>query len=153
MGDRFRFLDKAMKMIAANCGKVIRASSVYETAAWGLTDQPAFLNQALEIETLLLPEQLLAALLAIETSLGRIRTVKMGPRTVDLDILLAGQLVVDTPALQIPHPALPFRRFALVPLCEIAPMLIHPVSGKSIAALLQECTDPLNVQKKSPGTT
>ncbi|HVZ26438.1 MAG TPA: 2-amino-4-hydroxy-6-hydroxymethyldihydropteridine diphosphokinase [Sediminibacterium sp.] len=149
MGNRYWFLNQALEMVTANCGKLVRASSIYETAAWGLTEQPAFLNQALEIETTLLPEQLLTVLLQIETSLGRIRTIKMGPRTIDLDILLIDQLVIQTPQLVLPHPALPFRRFALLPLFEIAPTLLHPVSGKSITNLLQECTDPLDVQKKS----
>ena len=73
----------------------------------------------------------------------------MGPRIIDLDILLIGDLIMHTDLLTLPHPALPVRRFALLPLAEIAPGLMHPVSGKSIGQLLEECTDPLDVQKKS----
>lgn len=92
-------------------------------------------------------------LLSIEESMGRKRTVKLGPRIIDLDILLIDDLILSTGLLTLPHPALPLRRFALLPLSEIAPGLLHPVLHKTIAQLLNECTDPLDVQKKSVTTT
>lgn len=148
MGNRLNNLQQAAEFIQQNCGKIVVSSSVYETEAWGKTDQPAFLNQALQIETDLSPDALMQTLLDIESRMGRIRTVKMGPRIIDLDILLINDLIQATPLLTIPHPALPLRKFALLPLAEIAPKLIHPVEKKTILELLQICPDTLNVQKK-----
>jgi len=148
MGNRAFNLQQAEQYIQQNCGEIVCSSSIYETEAWGLTDQPSFYNQALELKTALSPEQLMRKLLEIELEMGRIRTQKMGPRIIDLDILLIDDLIIETDLLSVPHPALPERRFALMPLAEIAPLLIHPIEGKTIAALLDACTDPLNVQKK-----
>ncbi|NCT93480.1 MAG: 2-amino-4-hydroxy-6-hydroxymethyldihydropteridine diphosphokinase [Chitinophagaceae bacterium] len=148
LGDRMAHLDQAARLIEQNCGLILQRSPVYETAAWGLNQQPPFLNQAIALQTSLAPEALMTKLLQIETGMGRIRTVKMGPRTIDLDILLIDDLVYNTPLLTLPHPALPDRRFALAPLADIAPTLVHPISGKNITQLLLECTDPLDVQKK-----
>jgi len=148
MGNRLNNLQQAAEFIQQNCGKIIVSSSVYETEAWGKTDQPAFLNQALQIETDLSPDLLMQALLDIESRMGRIRTIKMGPRIIDLDILLINDLIQTSPLLTIPHPALPLRKFALLPLAEIAPQLIHPIEKKTILELLQICPDTLNVQKK-----
>ncbi|MEK7198695.1 MAG: 2-amino-4-hydroxy-6-hydroxymethyldihydropteridine diphosphokinase, partial [Bacteroidota bacterium] len=120
-----------------------------ETAAWGRTDQPSFYNQALALETALSPEDLMLKLLEIEIAMGRKRKEKLGPRIIDLDILLIDNLILSTTLLQIPHPALPFRRFALLPLFEIAPEIIHPILHKTIAQLLADCSDELDVQKKS----
>ena len=149
LGNRAAYLQKARELIQQFCGNIVHYSSIYETAAWGITDQPAFFNQALLLETSLAPENLMLELLEIEKTMGRKRTIKMGPRIIDLDILLIGDLIMHTDLLTLPHPALPVRRFALLPLAEIAPGLMHPVSGKSIGQLLEECTDPLDVQKKS----
>lgn len=148
LGDRMAHLDQAARLIQQNCGLILQRSPVYETAAWGLNQQPAFLNQAIALQTDLTPEVLMTTLLQIETAMGRVRTVKMGPRTIDLDILLIDDLVYNTPLLTLPHPALPDRKFALAPLADIAPALVHPISGKNITQLLLECTDPLDVQKK-----
>ncbi|BFG69277.1 2-amino-4-hydroxy-6-hydroxymethyldihydropteridine diphosphokinase [Sediminibacterium sp. KACHI17] len=148
MGNRLNNLQQAAELIQQNCGKIVARSSIYETEAWGKTDQPAFLNQALQITTSLSPDVLMQTLLDIESTMGRIRTVKMGPRIIDLDILLINDLIQHSPILTIPHPALPLRRFALLPLAEIAPELIHPTEKKSILELLQTCPDTLNVQKK-----
>ncbi len=148
MGNRLNNLQQAAEFIQQNCGKIIASSSVYETEAWGKTDQPAFLNQALQIETDLSPDSLMQALLDIESRMGRIRTIKMGPRIIDLDILLINDLIQTSPLLTIPHPALPLRKFALLPLAEIAPQVIHPIEKKTILELLQICPDTLNVQKK-----
>ncbi len=146
-GDRRFYTDQAMLNIERYCGKIVRRSSLYETAAWGKTDQPAFFNRALQIETALDAHALMAAVLQVEESLGRKRTVKYGPRTIDIDILFFNEAIIDEPALRIPHPELPNRRFVLAPMDEIAPGLIHPVLHKTIHRLLLECPDPLDVKK------
>jgi 2-amino-4-hydroxy-6-hydroxymethyldihydropteridine diphosphokinase len=152
LGNRTTYLQQAISLIEQYCGNIVHSSAIYETAAWGVTDQPSFYNQALAVQTRLEPEALMRALLQIEEEMGRKRTIKMGPRIIDLDILLIDDKVISTGLLTLPHPALPFRRFALLPLCEIAPAIIHPVLHRSVSRLLEECTDELDVQKKSPGT-
>ena len=148
LGDRAAYLQEAVKHIEARCGSITRISSIYETAAWGNTKQPAFYNQAIQLTTPLPPETLLEQLLAIEIEMGRVRTQKYGPRTIDLDILMIDDNVIDTQALTIPHPELHNRRFALLPLAEIAPSLFHPILDKSVSELLVNCPDTLDVQKK-----
>ena len=148
MGNRLNHLQQAAEFIQQKCGKIVAQSSIYETEALGKTDQPAFLNQALQVETDLSPDALMQALLYIETEMGRTRTIKMGPRIIDLDILLIDDLIQTSALLTIPHPALPLRKFALLPLAEIAPLLMHPLEKKSILELLEICPDTLNVQKK-----
>lgn len=150
LGNRTAYLQQAIGLISKSCGNIVHSSAIYETAAWGVTDQPSFYNQALVLETALSPEELMEQLLVIEEQMGRKRMVKMGPRIIDLDILLIDGLIISSRLLTLPHPALPFRRFALLPLCEIAPSLLHPVLRRSISQLLEECTDELDVQKKSP---
>jgi 2-amino-4-hydroxy-6-hydroxymethyldihydropteridine diphosphokinase len=147
MGNRLNNLQQAIELIKKNCGPVIKQSSIYETAAWGLTDQPDFLNQVLVVETGMEPEHLMRQLLLIEETMGRQRTIKMGPRTIDLDILLIDDIVMSTELLKLPHPSLPKRRFALLPLAEVAPELFHPVEKKPVSQLLKDCTDNLDVQK------
>ncbi|MCW3088393.1 MAG: 2-amino-4-hydroxy-6-hydroxymethyldihydropteridine pyrophosphokinae [Sediminibacterium sp.] len=149
LGNREAYLQQAMALIGSSCGNIVLSSAIYETAAWGITDQPAFYNQAMAVETRLTAAELMNELLHIEEKMGRIRTVKMGPRVIDLDILLFDDAVISSPLLTLPHPALPGRRFALLPLCEIAPTLVHPVLGKTIRQLLDDCRDELDVQKKS----
>ena len=148
LGDRAAYLAEAVNQISAQCGRVISTSSIYETAAWGNVNQPAFYNQAVKLVTILSPEALIERLLAIENEMGRVRTEKYGPRTIDLDILMINDIVIDTPTLTIPHPQLHNRRFALLPLHEIAPALHHPVLNKTIQELLLNCLDTLDVQKK-----
>jgi len=148
LGDRAAYLEQAIKQIEALCGRITHTSSIYETAAWGNTNQPAFYNQAIQLTTSLPPETLLAQLLAIEIEMGRVRTQKYGPRTIDLDILMIDDTILDSPSLSIPHPQLQNRRFALLPLNEIAPALHHPVLDKTIHELLLNCPDTLDVQKK-----
>ncbi|MBS1544168.1 MAG: 2-amino-4-hydroxy-6-hydroxymethyldihydropteridine diphosphokinase [Bacteroidetes bacterium] len=147
-GDRQLYLDTAQMRIA-ELGTIAAKSSVYETAAWGNTDQPSFLNQVLALDTMLDPFALMRKLQAIETELGRVRAEKWGARTLDIDILLFGRIVIEHDDLMIPHPALPVRRFSLVPLAEIAPELIHPIERVSIAELLERCEDALEVIKVS----
>ena len=131
MGDVFAQLHKAIALINRDCGEVVTISSAYETAPWGNTDQPAFLNQALLLETTYTAEMLMPKLLLIEEEMGRKRLNKYGPRMIDIDILLFNDEIHKQPALEIPHPQLPFRRFALVPLSEIAPTVVHPVLKKN----------------------
>lgn len=148
LGDRALYLEKASLHIQQQCGQIVKQSGYYETAPWGFVDQPAFLNQALSIETPLTPSALMETLLNIEENMGRIRSVKMGPRIIDLDILLVDQQIANTPLLQLPHPAMHLRRFALIPMVEIAPLLKHPRFHKTMTQLLDECPDDADVQKK-----
>lgn len=141
LGKREQFLQKSFEQISLRAGKSIAISSLYETAPWGKTDQPSFLNQAIQLETTLPPLDLLKVLLNIELELGRTREEKYGPRTIDIDILLYGNQVIQEPQLQIPHPQLAQRRFALLPLLELNPQLIHPSTGFSIKELLDQCSD------------
>lgn len=131
MGDRAATLAAAKAALAATPGLTLtRASSLYETAPQGLTDQPWFLNAVLEVETSLEPAALLFACLAVEARFGRERTVRWGPRTLDVDVLLFGDRTIDTAELQVPHPRLHERAFVLVPLHEIAPDAEVPGRGR-----------------------
>ena len=148
LGDRELYLEQATLYLSQNCGRIVQQSAIYETAPWGILEQPNYLNQAIALETTLNPEELMRSLLQIEAILGRIRTVKYGPRTIDLDILFFNQVIMNSQLLKLPHPAIQDRRFALVALAEIAPNLIHPILNKSVNNLLLACTDESNVQKK-----
>ncbi|MFD1871818.1 2-amino-4-hydroxy-6-hydroxymethyldihydropteridine diphosphokinase [Hymenobacter bucti] len=145
LGDRAAHLQQARQNLAAAAGEIVAASAYYETAAWGREDQPAFLNQALAVRTALPAAALLAACLATEQLAGRERQQHWGARTLDVDILFYGAEIIATPTLVVPHPALPARRFALVPLAEIAPQLVHPQLHQTVAELLASCPDPLAV--------
>ena len=147
LGNRQKNLENAKELIAAKAGQVGKSSSLYETEAWGMRDQPAFLNQVLVLFTKLDPRQLLSTILDIEHQMGRERTQKFGPRAIDIDILFYNEAIIDEPGLTIPHPQLHLRKFTLEPLHEIAPAFIHPVLHKSITDLLKECPDPLAVKK------
>ena len=147
MGDRMEYLQLATTAIHKMAGRIIASSAIYETEAWGLTNQDKFLNQALCIETLLPPKELLQTLLQIEEHIGRKREIRYGPRIIDIDILFYGQEIVHEPHLKIPHPEIQNRRFALQCLNDIAPKFCHPVLHKTIAQLLAQCADPLVVNK------
>ena len=147
VGNRMDWLEKARQAIAARCGKINLVSSIYETEAWGNKDQEAFLNQAIQLETSLEAPQLLEKILDIEAGLGGTRNKRYGPRTIDIDILLYNDLVLDLPHLVIPHPEIENRRFALECLDEIAPGKVHPRLNKTISELLKQTTDPLKVNK------
>lgn len=149
LGNRKENLLQAVSFINEKCGQVSKSSSLYETAAWGNTDQPAFLNQALELSTQLSARQLIRRILKIEIQMGRIRKEKLGPRIIDIDILFFNEEVYDLRFLKIPHPEIQNRRFALIPLTEISPDLVHPLLKKTITELLRECPDNLTVNKYS----
>ena len=140
-------VNAAKSAIEQRCGLLKGFSNIFETAAWGLENQPHFLNQALAVQTGLPPKELLSCLLQIEKSLGRERDAKWGPRLIDIDILLYNDWVIHEEGLTIPHPQLHNRRFVLQPLSELAPEMMHPVLKKTIAELLAQCPDPLEVHK------
>lgn len=145
-GDRLLWLSKGVSLLK-NRSTLLATSAIYSTAAWGVEDQPDFLNMAICIETTLTPQQLLEDILNIEKQLGRQRTVKWGQRILDIDILFYNDDIVDEPTLSIPHPFIQFRRFALVPMNDIAPDLLHPKLNKTITQLLVDCEDKLQAEK------
>lgn len=147
VGDCQANLLNARQEISRGIGKIITTSSVYKTAPWGNTHQPDFYNQVIGINSTLSPDELLEGIQKIEKRLGRKREVKWGPRIIDIDILLWGARTMKTPRLTIPHPELPHRRFALLPLTEIAPEFLHPGEKKTSRELLEASTDPLKVEK------
>lgn len=145
LGDRKRNLTVARNNIELSVGAIVQASATYETAAWGNTDQPDFLNQAVAVETSMEPLRLLHEILNIEKEMGRQRDVKWGERIIDIDILLYDAVVLNIEGLTVPHPQLPNRRFALTPLKEIAGEYLHPQLQLTINELLDRCADPLAV--------
>lgn len=146
LGDRGAHLKKAIEMIEVEIGPIEKASKVYRTKAWGLADQPDFLNQALEVKTVLSPMELLDKVLAIEEHMGRKRIKKWGQRLIDIDILFYGDIVLKSERLTIPHPYLHHRNFVLIPLLEIAPDFVHPGFKLSIEALSSRSEDSLGVE-------
>ena len=147
LGDRAGYLLLAVRGMLDAGLDVIRLSSIYETEPVEYEDQPRFLNMVAELRgsTLPSPDQTLARLLRIEYSLGRTRDVRMGPRTIDLDLLLFRNQQIETEFLTLPHPRIQSRRFVLVPLNELVPNLMHPVLEKSVGDLLAETKDSSTV--------
>lgn len=135
LGERLATLQAAVERLR-DLGKVQAVSAVYETDPVGFLEQPAFLNATVGLETALAPGELVTALLGIERELGRVRTFPNAPRAIDLDLLLYGDVVMNTEVVTVPHPRLPERAFVLVPLAEIAPEVVHPGLRISIRALL-----------------
>ena len=142
LGDRERFIRKAVEEMARMPRtQLVRVSSLYDTEPVGVQDQPSFLNAVAVLDTELKPRELLWNLQLIEKRLGRVRTRRWGPRTIDLDILLYGELVIEQEDLVIPHPELENRAFVLIPLYELDPELVHPGTGQRLRDLM-----------KTPGT-
>lgn len=147
MGNRKKNLAEARKIIGQEIGRLMRTSALYETAAWGNTHQPDFLNQVLIVETKMTANDVMRAILSIEKNMGRKRTVKNAPRQIDVDILFYEKEIYDSLMLSVPHPQIQNRRFVLVPLNELVPQFKHPVLHKSVHQLLLNCKDKLEVKK------
>lgn len=137
LGERQHNLSMAMELLSPQVN-IERVSSFYETEPVGYLEQPRFLNAVLRATTTLSPQELLAQAKEVERKLDRVPSFPNAPRPIDIDILLYGKKVVSSPELTIPHPRLEERAFVLIPLAEIAPNLVHPVSGKSIREMLKE---------------
>jgi 2-amino-4-hydroxy-6-hydroxymethyldihydropteridine diphosphokinase len=155
LGDRAGHLLLAVRGMLGAGLDVIRLSNIYETQPVEYTNQPTFLNMVAELggTTLPTPEQMLARMLRIEYALGRIRDVRLGPRTLDLDLLIYKDERRDTEFLRLPHPRLHLRRFVLVPLNELVPTLRHPLLKRTIADLLENSDDPSEVRMWKPNHT
>jgi 2-amino-4-hydroxy-6-hydroxymethyldihydropteridine diphosphokinase len=140
VGDREALLRTALDNLNAQDLKLLRTSSLYETEPIGFRDQGWFLNIVAEFETELFPKQLLNRMQKVEVALGRRRAMRNGPRTIDLDILLYGNVVMETEELEIPHPRYTERRFTLAPLAELNPGLRDPVTRRTMAEMLAKLT-------------
>ncbi len=140
-------LAKAILLINTQIGQLVRQSSIYETAAWGNIKQPNFLNQIIIVKTNFTPELTLQKILSIEKKMGRVRTIKNAPRTIDIDILFFNKEIINKEDLIVPHPLLQQRNFVLTPLNELSPNLKHPILQKTIHQLLRICKDKLAVTK------
>jgi len=149
-GDSLQHLEYAETEIIKWAGNITESSSIYRSEAWGIKDQNDFLNKVIVIETALNPIALLQSLLTIEQSAGRVRTQKWGPRTLDIDILYFDDIVYKDDQLLIPHAGISTRKFTLIPLCEIIPNHIHPVTGKSNQWMLEHCHDTGQVHVYKP---
>jgi 2-amino-4-hydroxy-6-hydroxymethyldihydropteridine diphosphokinase len=147
LGNREGYLQKAIDLIETELGVVTQKSSIYETEAWGKTDEPNYLNQVVKIDTELSARQVLENVLQIETKMGRMREEKWGSRIIDIDVLFYGQEIIDEPGLIVPHPELHKRKFTLEPLNEIAPDWQHPLLKKRIFQLKCKLKDNLIVKK------
>lgn len=142
LGDRQAILSSARQAIEAQCGKILKLSHLYETAPWGFESDNWFLNQVIEIESVMDATPLLDSLLEIEKNLGRIRTsAQYSSRNIDIDLLYFGDQVINNKQIEVPHPRLHLRKFTLLPLCEIAANFVHPLMQKSQLELLQQVAD------------
>jgi len=148
LGSRESNLEQAVAEIEKYIGPVLSTSSIYETEPWGFKAKDEFLNRVIKVETELTPSGLLGKILMIESLLGRVRNEeRYSSRLIDIDILLYEDKIIEEESLKIPHPLLQHRRFVLVPLCELASEMIHPVLKRSFAELLEICGDRSIVKK------
>ncbi len=138
LGDREENCERAIDLLIKRGIKVIKRSSMVETEPWGITEQPRFINMAIEVETGMRPEELLSTIKEIETDMGRHQGIRWGPRIIDLDILLYDDLIIKMPELEIPHPGTYDRDYVLKPLSEVAPEKMHPVLKKRIKEVFDE---------------
>ncbi len=141
LGDRLVILSEAKTIIEQRLGTITQQSRYYETSPWGVLDQPVFVNQVIALATNLSPEKVLAIILEIETTLGRIRKERWGARTIDIDILYYSNWIVNEPNLVIPHPNMHERMFTLAPLHELIPDFLHPIFLKTTSELMTNCSD------------
>ena len=150
MGDKESIFSQACLLINNRCGQVVKVSAAYESEPWGFEAEEWFLNRVIVVETELSPMDLLQQLLDIEKELGRVRYPEIQgytSRTADLDLLYYGNRIIQTETLIVPHPRLQMRRFALMPLCEVAPEYKHPVLKLTQKELLEQCVDDCIVRE------
>ena len=141
LGNRRENLQKALQHLTAIGIQIVRVSALYETDAWGIEDQPDFINLAVEIRTDLRPEILLEKTQEIEQHMGRVRKRKWGERLIDIDLLYYGSEIIENPNLKVPHPGIPERNFVLIPMLEIASEWLDPHLQKTIEELYEQSRD------------
>ena len=147
LGNTREIFEGAYPLIEKKIGKISVYSSIYQTEAWGPIPQADFLNQVLLVSTTLNPQACLTEMLAIEKEFGRERKERWGPRTLDLDLLYYGDMIIIEADLVVPHPRIAERKFILTPLAEIAPLYVDPVSGLTANAMLLACEDNSQVNR------
>jgi 2-amino-4-hydroxy-6-hydroxymethyldihydropteridine diphosphokinase len=150
LGPKEKNLARARRLLREGGAEILAASSIYATEPVDQPDQPWFVNQVLEVRSGLGPPALLRLAKSVEKKMKRVPRADKGPRTIDIDILLAGDIVMDAPDLAVPHPRLAQRNFVLVPLCEIAPGIRHPVLGRTVRELALASPDTARVTAKKP---
>lgn len=149
-GEVLETFRKACGMIEEEVGSIVAASSIYQTKAWGVTNQPDFLNAVVSVMTSFTPEELLRLTQSIEARLGRVRFEKWGARLIDIDILFMEEMIINCESLCIPHAQIQYRKFTLEPMEELRPDFVHPVFAKTIKQINSDCADTLDVKKAFP---
>lgn len=145
IGNRTENLSTAIRLIKSNLGEIKEASPIYKTAAWGITNQPDFYNQVIQLSTTQYPFEVIETLLSIENKMGRVREKKWHERLIDLDILFYESIILTSENLKIPHPFINERVFVLKPLHDLYPNFIHPIFKKEVSQLLNECNDTTQI--------